>query len=114
MNFNKILCRYLNTERKGYVTIGDVLWFLLALVFCGVVVIGVGYSFYQGYIMIISNRIFCVESFDELLGAYGIMIGTIIIIALVSTIVCFVCSIKITKCDVKKEDTQERSESNND
>ena len=104
MNLNKTLCKYLDIEEKGYVTVGDV---LLRCVFFGLiatVIISLLYSFYQGILLIITDRLFTpAESINDLAGCLGISIFVIISLGLFVVFIAYICTIKIAACEYKKD-----------
>lgn len=112
MNLNDTLCEYCYIEKKGYVTVGDVIFFFVVLgvifsvitaLFCGFM-----YSVYQGLLIIASGKIFDitqqiiasgsyyqVTSLNDRFGILGLIFLTII--AFVFVVAC-TCRIKIAKC----------------
>jgi len=104
MNFNGKLCEYFDSEKKGCVTIGMLLRSFLILVITTVIGIGLLYSIYQGFILIITGRVFDpVRNINELLGSGGIILMSMIVILLTFIIIIYVCTIKIAVCEYKKD-----------
>ena len=105
MNLNKTLCKYLDTEKVGYVTVGRVLEFFIFLLIMTVAVVGLLYSIYQGYLLIITGGIFdpIEEGIDGVLGCLAIIVASGIVILLICITIAVVCNIKIAKCKYKKD-----------
>lgn len=110
MNLNKTLCKYLDIEKKGYVCIGDVVYSIFFYGILSAALCGWMYSFYQGYLLIISGRVFSRQVFfddvtglNEHMGCFGIAIMIIILAVLIVAGIAYACTIKIAKCESKKD-----------
>ena len=105
MNINKTLCKYLDTEKVGYVTVGRVLEFFILLLIMAVFVVGLLYSIYQGFLLIITGGIFDpIEGIDGVLGGLAIIMASGLAILLICITIAVVCDIKIAKCEYKKDE----------
>lgn len=104
MNFNENLCKYFDDEAKGYVNIGNILSRLFNIGVALVIIIGVLYSFYKGIMLIVNKRLFDVtNNIHDILGCFGIAMMIMISIVIIILVVAWVCEIKITKCEYKKD-----------
>ena len=96
---------------KGYVNISDVIYFFIFYGVITVVLCGLVYSFYQGYLIIVSGNIldatYQVSSINEKIGAFGITVLLIITVISFIGIVAYIGTIKIAKCEYKKDDENE-------
>ena len=106
MNLNKTLCKYLDIEEKGYVCIGDVIYFTLFYGVITALLCGLLYSFYQGYLLIISGGgdviPYDVCDLNKRAGCFGIAMIIIILIVLLLVCLDYICKIKIAKCEYQK------------
>ena len=105
MNLNKTLCKYLDTEMKGYVNIGDILSRFFRVGLIAAIIIGLLYSFYQGIMLIITNSIFGVtDNINDVVGCFGIAMMILILAVLIVAGLASACEIKIATCEYKKDD----------
>lgn len=105
MNITKTLCKYLDSNNTGYVTIGDIIGNLFMLVTTLSIILLLLYCIFRGIIDLTSIALgtfneSILTSFETFSGAIGILI--IILSAIIVTIVVGVSilNIKVVKCEI--------------
>ena len=110
MNINKTLCKCFDRDKKGYVTVGDIMYCIFIFSAAMVLVLGLLYCIYRGILDIIAM---VDGTFDPstsiglhfFAGAMGVVcIGSISLFVIVVLVVS-ILKIKIAKCELKKDDT---------
>lgn len=113
MNLNKLLCKYLDKDGRGYVIIGDLVPALVAsgIMFAAITLYARGATIaYEYYTSVRSIGETC-SMFDEI-AIPGFIIGTLFAICVVMSItlnimamgLCYVLDIKIATCERKDGD----------
>ena len=112
MTLNKWLCKHLDNDRKGYVTINDLgneifrlLHIFIIYLLLGVLITGVLYSMYL--LSFGKIEVFALNTLHDLIGFIGIIgffITTVVyIIGMNEFIFTPLSKVKIAKCELKED-----------
>ena len=104
---NKLLCKYFDPDKKGYVTIGDVTIKIMQYLICIIITTFILYSMYisAAYPILYDANTTIVEFLSDIVGSIAwiiiiIIIGLFIVVnALELTL--YISEIKIAKCKIQ-------------
>ena len=111
MKINKTLCKCFDIDKKGYVTVGDIMYRIFIFSAAVVLSLGLLYCIYRGTLDIIAvvDGTFdpsTLPGIHFLAGAMGFMCIGLISIFVIVVLVVSISEIKIAKCELKKDNTE--------